>query len=158
MCISNPSVPLLEKDKKHKLIVILLSILFTVNSFAEENQTSDKIIDVETAVQSALQTHLSVKQSRIQLDQAKRKYDHVWNNFLPSLSANVNGGVNGGLTSTAANALTFSTGINANLNISLGVGKKIAALKADYESGHNEAQYNQTKIKKAKALLQSLIY
>ena len=178
---------------KHKLIVILLAILFTVNSFAEENQTSDKIIDVETAVQSALQTHLSVKQSRIQLEQAKRKYDHSWNNFLPSLSANVNGAANGGLTSTAANALTFSTGINANLNISLGVGKKIAALKADYESGQknyedavreieteirksfysllymqgqveiskasvsaNEAQYNQTKIKKSQGLVTEL--
>ena len=178
---------------KHKLIVILLAILFTVNSFAEENQTSDKIIDVETAVQSALQTHLSVKQSRIQLEQAKRKYDHSWNNFLPSLSANVNGAANGSLTSTAANALTFSTGINANLNISLGVGKKIAALKADYESGQknyedavreieteirksfysllymqgqveiskasvsaNEAQYNQTKIKKSQGLVTEL--
>ena len=178
---------------KHKLTVILLAILFTVNSFAEENQTSDKIIDVETAVQSALQTHLSVKQSRIQLEQAKRKYDHSWNNFLPSLSANANGAANGGLTSTAANALTFSTGINANLNISLGVSKKIAALKADYESGQknyedavreieteirksfysllymqgqveisrasvsaNEAQYNQTKIKKSQGLVTEL--
>jgi len=35
---------------KHKVIIILLSILFAMNSFAEENQTPDKIIDVETAV------------------------------------------------------------------------------------------------------------
>jgi len=140
-----------------------------------------------------LQTHLSVKQSKLQLDQSKRKYAHSWNNFLPSLSANVNGGANGGLTSTATNALTFSTGINASLNISLGVGKKIAALKAAYQSGQNdyedtvrqiemeirksfytllymqgqveigkssvkanEAQYNQTKIKKNQGLVTEL--
>lgn len=178
---------------KQKLIILALSILFTFNSFVEKTQIPDKTIDVETAVQSALQTHLSVRQSEIQLEQTKRKYEHSWNNFLPSLSANVSGGANGGLTSTATNALTFSTGINTNLNISLGVGKKIAALKAAYESGQkdyedtvreieteirksfysllymqgqvdisrasvnaNEAQYNQTKIKKSQGLVTEL--
>lgn len=58
---------------KHKLIIIALCVLFTAQSFAEENQASDTVIDVETAVQSALQTHLSVKQSALQLEQAKRK-------------------------------------------------------------------------------------
>ena len=80
---------------KRKLIIIALSILLALNSFGEENQIPDKMIDVETAVQSALQTHLSVQQSKIQLEQTKRKYEHSWNNFLPSLSANVNSGANG---------------------------------------------------------------
>ena len=80
---------------KRKLIIIALSILLALNSFGEEQQIPDKTIDVETAVQSALQTHLSVQQSKIQLEQAKRKYDHLWNNFLPSLSANVNSEANG---------------------------------------------------------------
>ena len=115
-----------------------MSILLTLNSFGEENQIPDKTIDVETAVQSALQIHLSVQQSKIQLEQAKRKYAHSWNNFLPSLSANVSGAANGALTSPAENSLTFSTGINASLNINLGVGKKIAALKAAYESGQKD--------------------
>ncbi|WP_230974555.1 hypothetical protein [Treponema vincentii] len=61
---------------KQKLIILALSILFTFNSFGEKTQIPDKTIDVETAVQSALQTHLSVRQSEIQLEQTKRKYEH----------------------------------------------------------------------------------
>jgi len=103
-----------------------------------ETEIEALVLDIESAVQSALETQLSVKTGQIDLEQAERNYKHSWNQVLPSITAAVTGSQNSGLTDTSSNTSSLSANISANLNLNLGLAAKIKALKAAYESGKQD--------------------
>lgn len=104
-------------------------------SLVESSQTESYVIDVESAVKMALENQSSLKESKILLDQNKRKYDHSWNNFLPSITAGLSGSESSPLSDLSSGSRSLSTQISAGLSLNFGIGAKLKALKADYENG-----------------------
>ncbi len=97
-------------------------------------------VDVEMAVNSALENQSSVKESAIQLNQAERKYQHSWNNVLPSVTASVTGSDSGTDYDISTGTTGLAASVNASLSLNLGLAAKIKALKASYESGKKDYQ------------------
>ena len=116
--------------KKNYLFLLLLLI----PGFAFSNEGTITL-DVNTAVEYAIKTNISIQEEEIDLKQAERKYKHSWNNLLPSVSgkAIVNGG--GSLTDSSTSQVSFETGLSANLNVNAGIKDKIESLKLTYENG-----------------------
>lgn len=121
---------------KEKFLFLILFSMMTVFLGAQEYDCLE--VDVEMAVNSALENQTSVKESAIKLNQAERKYQHSWNNVLPSVTASVSGSENGAISQFSADTASLTTNVNASLSLNLGLAAKIKALKASYESGKKD--------------------
>ena len=122
---------------KNKIIAVFLFAFVTISAQALENDKTmeTKKLRLDEAVATALENNTSIKQNQIKFKQTERTYKHSWNNFLPSLNASATATESNGITSSDSEVRTISTGISASISISAGLGKKIQAAKADYESG-----------------------
>ncbi|MCR4742008.1 MAG: TolC family protein [Treponema sp.] len=130
---------------KYKISLLILILFMFTNLYSQsENQgeVESMQLDIETAVQSALENQLSVKTSKIELEKSQRNYKHSWNQFLPSFNASVTGNQNSGLTDSSINSTSISTNLTASLSLDFGLSAKLKALKASYESG--QADYADT--------------
>ncbi len=121
------------KQYKQFLLAFVLT-LFLSAAYCQETV----VITLESAVQSALTSNISVKKGAVELNSAKRDYSHSWNSFLPSVTASVNKSADGDTNSSKVKTDTLSAGISASLSLSAGLPVKIAALKAQYESGKSD--------------------
>ena len=120
--------------KKLKFLLFMCGLFFAGKIFAEENQPVNKI-NLEQAVECALQNNTSVKQAAISLNQVKRDYRHSWNNFLPSVNVSASGTESQGFSSDTQNTNLLSTGISASLSFTAGLGEKLKSIKESYETG-----------------------
>ena len=120
--------------KKLKFLFFMCGLFFAGKIFAEENQPVNKI-NLEQAVECALQNNTSIKQAAISLNQVKRDYRHSWNNFLPSVNVNASGTESQGFSSDTQNTNLLSTGISASLSFTAGLGEKLKSIKESYENG-----------------------
>ena len=120
--------------KKLKFLLFMCGLFFAGKIFAEENQPVNKI-NLEQAVECALQNNTSVKQAAISLNQVKRDYRHSWNNFLPSVNVSASGTESQGFSSDTQNTNLLSTGISASLSFTAGLGEKLKSIKESYENG-----------------------
>lgn len=130
---------------KYKISLFSLLFFMLANLYAQTEIWGEEnylVIDIESAVQSALETQLSVKTSKIELDKSERNYKHSWNQILPSLNASLTGNQNSGLRDSSKNSTTISANLSASLNFDFGLATKIQALKSTYESG--QADYADT--------------
>lgn len=119
---------------KIKLLLSTIAFLACTSLFAEGNSDAVKL-NLEQAIECALENNNSIKQNKIILDQSKRTYDHSWNNFLPSVNANASAQQNDGFSSDAQKNSILSTGINANISFSAGLSSKLSSIKKNYENG-----------------------
>ena len=130
---------------KKTVLFSALLMCFSAFTFAEETenkQTETLYVDIDYALESALRTHSSIRESKIQLEQSQRKYSNRWNNFLPSVTAAASASGNGSLTDSASGSGTVSANITASAAFNLGLSKKIEELKLSYES--SERDYEST--------------
>ncbi|WP_191018143.1 TolC family protein [Treponema zioleckii] len=126
-------------------VTLLVSVAVVFSAFGEDSQKSEKNkleITVDSAVESALKTHVSIKRESIELNQAERNYKHSWNNFLPSISASVTGSASDSSSYTSGETLTASGSLDASLSLNASLAQKIEILKQAYESG--KADYEDT--------------
>ncbi|MDA3850898.1 MAG: TolC family protein [Spirochaetaceae bacterium] len=123
-----------------KTMTILLIMMLLLPLMAEEFS-----IDVDQAVEMALENNLSLQSNAIDLRTKKRAMDSAWNAFIPSINASV------GLTQSdklfgdpAINPYTFaeqeastsmSVGLNMSLPINMALGNGIKQTILDYEAG-----------------------
>ena len=120
---------------KYKFTLVFLTLFTIAEIYGQEALE----IDVEMAVHSALKNQSEVQESEIKLNQSQRKYQHAWNNFLPSVTVSASANDSGELTASA-NSLGISTGVSAGLNLNLGLASKIKALKVSYLNGKEDYQ------------------
>ncbi len=141
-----------------KKLIIMTTVFISVSIICAQDIENKKKLTLEEAIQTALENNTSIKVSQIQLEQAERKENHKWNNFLPSINAGASASDNSGLTS-AQNNLSVSAQISANLNLSAGLGKKLQSIRDSYESGLLDYadSVNQIKVDVTKAFY-SLLY
>jgi len=118
---------------KRKLLLMKISFFLCSILFAEEFSTVNKL-NLEKAIECALENNNSIKQEKITLEQTKRTYSHSWNNFLPSVSASASAQENGEFSSDSKNSV-INAGINANISFSAGLGTKLSTIKKNYENG-----------------------
>ncbi len=105
-------------------------------SFCIFAQERTKItLTVEDAVQKALENHIDIKRSEIDLNQTKREYNHSWNNILPGVSASATGSKSQYYQDADTDTTSLQAGVSANLSLDMGLAAKIKGLKASYESG-----------------------
>lgn len=126
---------------KFRISIFILITFMISGLYSQENieiEQESMLLDIETAVQSALETQLSVKTGQIELEQSERNYKHSWNQLLPSITAGVTGTQNSSLKDISSSISTVSANISASLNLNLGLASKIKALKASYESGKQD--------------------
>ncbi len=119
---------------KIKLLFMKIFFLAGASLFAQEISDAVKL-NLEQAIECALENNNSIKQNKIILEQSKRTYNHSWNNFLPSISANASAQQNDGFSSEAQKSFLLSTGINANISFSAGLSSKLSGIKKNYENG-----------------------
>lgn len=112
-----------------KLFSFSLIFFLTLNLFAEETAQS---LTIEDAVALALENNISIRQSQIQLDAAKRNKKTSWNSVSPSLTGSA--GFSKSNRDFAENYTAYIQGsINISLSTNLYTDIRNAALK--YEAG-----------------------
>lgn len=94
----------------------LLGIVLLLHGFAfgqiKEGELKKYQLTVDQAVELAIQGNLSLKQSQLALDQAKRSRDYSWNSLVPSIRGSAS--YNNDLSSTAAGSQSISLGLQAS--------------------------------------------
>lgn len=115
-------------------ILCLTGLFLSTAVFSQEIELQ-KNLSLNQAIECAVENNLSIKESRIQLEQVERTYNHGWNNFLPSLNASVSVTDSSQISPVEKNNLSISAGLSANLSLSAGLGKKLKAIKENYKSG-----------------------
>ncbi len=94
----------------------LLGIVLLLHGFAfgqiKEGELKKYQLTVDQAVDLAIQGNLSLKQSQLALDQAKRSRDYSWNSLVPSIRGSAS--YNNDLSSTAAGSQSISLGLQAS--------------------------------------------
>ena len=117
---------------KTKLLLLCAGIFFAHNAWAQMN------LDIEGAVQMALEKNLSLERSRMERDAAKRTYSRSWNSLIPSLSAGALAARPSSITGeipSAADVWTPGFSLAASMQISPSVAAHIAQTKAEYAAG-----------------------
>ncbi len=130
---------------KRLFLALFASFVLVSGTFGEDAEKSEREkleITVDSAVDSALKTHISIKRESIELNKAERNYKHSWNNFLPSISASATGSAADSSNYTSGETLTLSGSLDASLSLNASLAKKISLLKQAYESG--KADYEDT--------------
>lgn len=106
------------KKIKYSLLLILTTLLFSGNSFAQ-----DKKWTLEECVTYAYQNNISIKQSELDLKTSEIEKIEALGGFLPTINANANYSVNTGAninpaTNQFANTFrSFSAGANASATL-----------------------------------------
>jgi outer membrane protein TolC len=117
---------------KIKLVFICLYALITTAVWAETT------LDIESAVQIALEKNLSLERSRMETVSAKRKHDRAWNSFIPSLGAGVLASHPTSITgplSPDTDVWTPGFSLSASLQLSPSIIANIKQTKENYEVG-----------------------
>ena len=117
-------------EKKRTALLAALAIVFSLSLAAQEQAPLS--LTIQDAVDLALKNNIQIKQSKIQLDAAKRNKNTSWNSVSPSLTAS------GGLTKTNKNFAENYTayvqgGVSVTLSTNLYTNIKDASLK--YQAG-----------------------
>jgi outer membrane protein TolC len=129
---------------KRNGIVLSVAICFCLSpAWTEENaNNSHKALTVDDAVKMALQTHVDIQRSSLSLEQASRNYQHSWNSFLPSVSAEGTGAGKRIYKDTDTDTLSVDVGMSASLSIDAGLSDAIKKLKSVYDT--ESASYEDT--------------
>ncbi|MCR5289037.1 MAG: TolC family protein [Treponema sp.] len=126
--------------KQHRTLLVAALICISASFLtAQETQKQEKSkiisLTVNTAVQMALDTNITIQREKIQLNQTKRNYDHSWNKVLPSINASLSGTPAGELSQSDKNTILTKAGVTASLTLTTGLGAQIKKLKANYKAG-----------------------
>lgn len=129
---------------------LVLCILFNATALFAQESAPQKISPDE-AVELAIKNNLGLESERISLNTKKRKSDHVWNQFLPSVSAS--GTLNraneeskgmtlpfppalgGPVTMGASPQWAVVGNLSATLDFSFALIEGIRSVRLDYETG-----------------------
>ncbi|MFP3090743.1 TolC family protein [Treponema sp. TIM-1] len=117
---------------KTKLILLCVCTLIAHTVLAETT------LDIDRAVQIALEKNLSLERSRIESVTAKRKYDRSWNSLIPSLEAGAMAAHSTAITGPLPpedNVWTPGFSLSASLQLSPSIITDIERTKKDYEAG-----------------------
>ena len=68
-------------------VIVTFFTLLVLNGFASYAQQTQLSLSADEAVALALEGNISLKQSNITLDSAKRSKDYSWNSLSPTLKA-----------------------------------------------------------------------
>jgi outer membrane protein TolC len=123
-----------------KKIAILLLILWC----SMVNLSADIItLDIDTAIEMAVENNLSLKVMEINYHSAKRKVRAVWNNVLPSVNLSTRLTASDQLFTDVQSAGTgtsspwsFETSIGASLPLNTGLTGTIEQTELDYKTAH----------------------
>ena len=113
-------------------------LLLCVCAFMAHNVWADISLDIEGAVQMALEKNLSLERSRMESLAAKRTYNRSWNSLIPSLSAGALAARPSSITGeipSAADVWTPGFSLSASMQVSPGIAAHIAQTKTEYAAG-----------------------
>ena len=117
-----------------KIKLLLLCAL----AVAAHNVWAEQTLDIESAVQMALEKNLSLERARMESRAAERKYKRSWNSLIPSLSAGVLAAHPTSITDfipSEADVWTPGLSLSASLQLSPSVVTHIAQTKEEYTAG-----------------------
>jgi outer membrane protein TolC len=114
---------------------MVLLCLYTLIINAVWAETS---LDIESAVQLALEKNLSLERSRMENVTAKRKHDRSWNSFIPSLGVDAMAAHPTSITGTLPSETGVWTpgfSLSASFQLSPSIVAEIRQTKENYEAG-----------------------
>ena len=140
---------------KTKLLLLCACAALTHNVWAE------KTLDIEGAVQMALEKNLSLERARMESLAAKRKYNRSWNSVIPSLSAGALMARPSSITDPVpADVWTPGFSLSASLQVSPSLVTHIAQTREEYTAGriNYEAARQETEFQVRRLYYQILLF
>ena len=140
-------IEFIERQKMRKAIILLITILISAYIYPTDvtDDTKTLKIDIDTSLSMALKNNLSLKNSKIDLNNKLLKMATSWNSLIPNAGLSVSMGRKEstttvtGYTGTTSRETTSNNTLSAGFSLSLSInprmGFDIAQTVFDYQSG-----------------------
>ena len=115
-----------------------IKIILCLFAFIASNAWADITLDIDSAVERALENNLSLRRSEMDALSAKRKYDRSWNSLIPSLSAGAMVSHPVSITGSVPQANDLWTpgfSLSASLSLTPAIFANITQTKQEYQAG-----------------------